>query len=206
VPVQLTSQEIARKYDRFARWYDLVEGIPDRLGLRKLRRRLIQKASGRILEIAVGTGKNLSHYPKSSHVTAVDLSAQMLDVARRRANSLGLNVEFALADAEVLPFSDKTFDTVVSSLTTCTFPNPVVALKEMARVCRTNGRIFLLDHGRSDRKWLARWQDRRDEPHAKQLGCHWNREPLELVREAGFNVASARRTFFGIFYEIEARS
>jgi ubiquinone/menaquinone biosynthesis C-methylase UbiE len=204
VPVQLTSREIARKYDRFARWYDLVEGVPDLLGLRKLRRRLLAKAPGRILEIAIGTGKNLSYYPESSHITAVDLSAQMLDAARRRANSLGLKVEFALADAEALPFSDKSFDTVVSSLTTCTFPNPVVALEEMARVCRTDGRILLLDHGRSDRKWLARWQDRRDEPHAKQFGCHWNREPLKLAQQAGLRVVTARRTFFGIFHEIEA--
>jgi ubiquinone/menaquinone biosynthesis C-methylase UbiE len=204
VAAQLTSEEIARKYDRFARWYDLVEGVPDLLGLRKLRRRLLEQASGRILEIAAGTGKNLSYYPESGHITTIDLSAQMLDVARRRANRLGLKVEFALADAEALPFSDKSFDTVVSSLTTCTFPNPVVALKEMARVCRTNGRILLLDHGRSDRKWLARWQDRRDEPHAKQLGCHWNREPLKLVHDAGLKVLSAQRTFFGIFHEIEA--
>lgn len=204
MPVQLISQEIARKYDRFARWYDLVEGVPELLGLRKLRRTLLEKASGKVLEIAIGTGKNLSYYSKSTHITAVDLSAQMLGAARRRANRLGLKVDFALADAEALPFSDKSFDTVVSSLTTCTFPNPVVALKEMARVCRRDGRILLLDHGRSDRNCLARWQDRRDEPHSKQLGCHWNREPLKLAQQAGLRIVSARRTFFGIFHEIEA--
>ena len=205
MPVQLTAREISQKYDRFARWYDFVEGIPDLLGLGRLRHRLLQRASGKILEVAVGTGKNLTHYSRDYPFAAVDLSRGMLDAARRRCNRLSLNVSLLLMDAEALGFQDKSFDTVVSSLTVCTFPNPVHALREMARVCRLDGRVFLLEHGRSDRKWLARWQDRRDDRHAKQLGCHWNREPLELVRQAGLTVVAARRTFFGIFHVLEAR-
>jgi ubiquinone/menaquinone biosynthesis C-methylase UbiE len=116
-----------------------------------------------------------------------------------------IDVSFLLADAEALPLRDKSFETVVSSLTTCTFPDPVAALREMARVCRTGGKILLLDHGRSNREWLGRWQDRRDDRHARQLGCHWNREPLKLVRKAGLTVARAYRTFFGIFHVIEAK-
>ena len=96
------------------------------------------------------------------------------------------------------------FDSVVSSLTTCTFPNPVAALQEMARVCRTDGRVLLLEHGRSDREWLGRWQDRRADRHAQQLGCHWNREPLKLVREAGLKVSKSQRLFFGVFHTIDA--
>jgi ubiquinone/menaquinone biosynthesis C-methylase UbiE len=203
--VQLTSQEISQKYNRFAPWYDLVEGIPDLLGLRKLRQKLLARASGEILEVAVGTGKNLPHYHRSSHITAVDVSEKMLSVARKRAKRLSLEVAFIVTDAEALPFSDKSFDTVVSSFTTCTFPNPVIALQEMARVCRTQGKILLLEHGRSDKEWLGRWQDRRSDRHAKQLGCHWNREPLKLVREAGLRVVTAHRAFFGVFHVIEAK-
>lgn len=202
--MQLTSQDISKKYDSFARWYDLVEGVPDLLGVRKLRRSLLRRASGKVLEVAVGTGKNLPYYPRGCRIIAVDLSREMLKVARARAAKLSLDVSFLQADAEVLPFRDKSFDAVVSSLTTCTFPNPVIALREMARVCRTGGKILLLEHGRSDREWLDRWQDLRAERHARQLGCHWNREPLAFVHEAGFNVTRARRTFFGIFHEIEA--
>jgi ubiquinone/menaquinone biosynthesis C-methylase UbiE len=128
----------------------------------------------------------------------------MLDVGRTRAAKLSVNVSFSLADAAALPFPDKAFDTVVSSLTTCTFPNPVAALQEMARVCRTDGKILLLEHGRSDREWIGRWQDRRAERHARQLGCHWNREPQELARQAGFKILEAQRCFFGIFHVIEA--
>jgi ubiquinone/menaquinone biosynthesis C-methylase UbiE len=109
-----------------------------------------------------------------------------------------------LANAEVLPFSDETFDTVVSSLSTCTFPDPVAALKEMARVCRRTGKVLLLEHGRSDRDWLARFQDRTADRHAKQLGCHWNRNSLELVKRAGLAINNAQRVFFGVFNQIEA--
>jgi ubiquinone/menaquinone biosynthesis C-methylase UbiE len=127
-----------------------------------------------------------------------------LDIARKRAAKLSVNVSFLLADAEALPFSDESFDTVVSSLSTCTFPDPVAALKEMARVCRPQEKVLLLEHGRSDREWLGRWQDRHADQFAKPLGCHWNREPLELVRKANLKVSEARRLFFGVFHQIEA--
>ena len=201
---ELTTKEISERYDRFARWFDCVEGVPDILGVSRLRRRLLQRASGRVLEVAVGTGKNLRYYPASCRISGVDVSSEMLSVARKRAAKLSMNVSFSLADAEALPFPGKSFDTVVSSLTTCTFPHPVAALKEMARVCRTNGKIFLLEHGRSDREWLGRWQDRREDSFAKQLGCHWNRETLKLVREAGLKVSNSRRLFFGVFHTIDA--
>ncbi|MBI2485566.1 MAG: class I SAM-dependent methyltransferase [Deltaproteobacteria bacterium] len=197
-------EEIRRKYNRFAPWYDLAEGIPELLGLRKLRRRLFQKASGRILEVAIGTGKNLRFYPKNRQIIAVDLSPKMLDIARNRANELGIDISFLVMDAENLAFPDRSFDTVVDSLSLCTFPDPLIALKEMARVCHSEGRILLLEHGRSDREWLGCLQDRRADKHAKQLCCHWNREPLELVRQAGLKLISARRTFFGILHAIEA--
>ena len=202
--VKFTPREISQKYDRFARWYDWVEGVPDLLGVSKLRRRLFSQASGRVLEIAVGTGKNLRYYPQGCRITAVDVSKAMLHVARRRADELSLSVCFLLADAQALRFSAESFDTVVSSLSTCTFPEPVIALQEMARVCRADGRVLLLEHGRSNREWLARWQDRHADQFVKPLGCHWNREPLELVRQAGLKVNNSRRVFFGVFHRIEA--
>ena len=127
--MHFTSREISEKYDRFARWFDLVEGIPNLLGVRKLRRQLLRQASGKVLEVAVGTGKNFTFYPPGCRIIAVDVSREMLNIARQRAAKLSMDVSFLLADAEALPFSDKSFDTVVSSVTTCTFPNPVAALR-----------------------------------------------------------------------------
>ena len=203
--MRLTAKEISEKYNGFARWYDIVEGVPDLLGVRKLRRRLLSRATGKVLEIAAGTGKNFVHYPAGCQITAVDLSRGMLAVARQRADKLSLTIRFALMDAQTLVFPDECFDTVVSSLIEFTFPDPVIALNEMARVCRRHGRILLLEHGRSDREWLGRWQDRHVDKFAKALGCHWNREPAKMVRETGLSDVSALRTFFGIFHVIEIR-
>src|SRR5918994_7280137 len=114
--VYLTSREISEKYNRLAGWYDWVEGVFDLLGVNRLRRRSFQRVSGRVLEVAVGTGKNLEYYPRGSRVIALDLSREMLNVARTRAAKLPINVSFLLADAEVLPFYAESYDTVVSSL------------------------------------------------------------------------------------------
>ncbi len=200
----MNKEEIRQKYEQMARWYDLVEGIPEVLGIRRLRKRLLLRASGKVLEIAVGTGKNLPYYPNSCQIMGVDISRAMLEIARQRADRMGLKIAFHIMDGEALAFPDRHFDTVVSSLTLCTFPDPKAALREMARVCRAEGRILLLEHGRSDREWLGRWQDRRADRHEKILGCHWNRKPLDLVHQAGLEILYSRCTFFGVFHEIEA--
>src|SRR5688500_197995 len=202
--VEFTSRDISAKYDRFAPWYDWLEGILNVLGLSRLRRRLLRRTSGNVLEVAVGTGKNLSYYPRDCRIIALDLSSEMLKVARNRAAKLSIPVFFLVADAEALSFPDNSFDTVVSSLSTCTFPNPIAALEELGRVCRPEGKVLLLEHGRSDRERLGWWQDRHADQFAKPLGCHWNREPLDIARKAGLRINTARRSFFGIFHQIEA--
>ena len=195
---------LRKKYQKMAPWYDWVEGVLDILGIRQLRKRLLGRAFGRVLEVAAGTGKNFCFYPKKCVITAVDMSEEMLALARKRAKKIGCSIQFSIMDVETLGFPDQSFDTVVSSLSTCTFSNPVAALKEMARVCRTDGRVLLLEHGRSHWERIGRWQDRRAPRHAEMLGCHWNREPLELVREAELVPFIFSRTFFGIFHIIEA--
>jgi ubiquinone/menaquinone biosynthesis C-methylase UbiE len=201
-----TPAEIRRRYDDFADQYARVEPWQERLlGMGRLRRRLFGRARGDVLEVAAGTGINFGHYDRRCRLTAVDMSPRMLDLARRRAAGLGLDVDLRVMDAGALEFADDSFDTVTSSLTLCTFPDPVLALREMARVCRPDGRILLLEHGRSDREWLGRFQDRREQRHAQQLGCYWNRRPLDLVAAAGLTTTATRRHLLGTFHHIEAR-
>jgi ubiquinone/menaquinone biosynthesis C-methylase UbiE len=202
--IDFTSREIQQKYERIAPCYDLMVALPEWLGFRKLRRRLLQKAEGRVLEVAVGTGRNLPYYPGEARLTAVDLSFPMISIARDHAERWR-DVSFLIMDGGSLAFKDDSFDTVVSSLTLCTFPDPIGALREMNRVCRKEGRILLLEHGRSDREWLGRRQDKRAPRHARRLACHWNREPRQLVEEAGLAPVSAVRTFLGIIHLIEIR-
>lgn len=200
MPVQHTTEEIREKYERASRWYEFVDAPLEMLGVRRLRRDLLRHAAGQVLEVAVGTGANLPLYPPGLKITAVDLSPAMLGKARKKAEKIGLRAVFSTADAENLPFENESFDTVVSSMSLCTFPDPVRALREMGRVCKADGRILLLEHGRSSRRWIGDFQDRHAERHARQLGCHWNREPPLLVRIAGLRILSGKRNFMGIFY------
>lgn len=197
--VQSAYDEIADQYEKKI-WFD-----QQILGVARLRKKLLSKATGKILEVACGTGQNLSLFPPHSEITAVDLSPKMLEVARRNASDQGLKVNFAVMDAECLEFPDGSFDTVVSTLSTCTFPNPIKALQEIKRVCKPGGQILLLEHGHSQLPWLAKFQDRHEYQHYQDhVGCRWNQDPLDLVQSAGVRVLKTKRAVLGIFYLLEA--
>jgi ubiquinone/menaquinone biosynthesis C-methylase UbiE len=196
-----TLRDLQGKWERASRWYDLAVWPLELLLFQRLRARLLRSAEGRVLEVAAGTGVNMKHYSPGANVFVVDLSTAMLAKARARGAS-----QVAVMDAGLLAFQDGSFDTVVSTLGTCTFPDPVQALREMRRVCRPGGRILLLEHGRSTRPGIAAWQDRRAAKHAAYLGCWWNREPLDNVRRAGLEPHGATRTFLGMVHVIEAEA
>lgn len=107
-------------------------------------------------------------------------------------------------DAAALEFDENSFDTVISSFSTCTFPEPVAALREMGRVCRPDGEIRLLEHGRSDNDHIGRFQDWRADAHYENVGCLWNQEPVDLVRTADLQIDSAETAVFGIITRITA--
>jgi len=196
---------IRRKYNESARTYALFEPIQELLGVGRLRRKLLRDAYGKVLEVAVGTGVNLPHYPKGCDITAVDYSESMLDIARQRAKRIGCKVDLALMDAAELKYPDQSFDTVVSTMTLCTFTDPVMVLHEMMRVCKTDGLILLLEHGRSSWGWYAGRQDRKVHEHARRLGCVWNRNHFDLVEKAGLEIVLRERYVFGMLYLIKAR-
>jgi ubiquinone/menaquinone biosynthesis C-methylase UbiE len=192
--------EIADQYEKKV-WFD--QHI---LGVARLRKKLLSKATGKILDVACGTGLNIPFFPTGSDITAVDLSPNMLEVARATAAKHGLHVNLAVMDAEHLEFPDATFDTVASTLSTCTFPDPVKALHEMKRVCRPNGSILLLEHGHSSVPWLANFQDRNEYKHFREhAGCRWNQDPLDLVQSAGIRILKSKRNILGMFHSIEAK-
>jgi ubiquinone/menaquinone biosynthesis C-methylase UbiE len=175
------------------------------LGVARLRKQLMFKARGRILDVACGTGLNFPLFPSTSEITAVDLSPRMLESARRKAVGLNLNAQVKVMDAQKLEFPDGSFDTVTSTLSTCTFPDPIQALREMGRVCRMGGLILLLEHGHSSLPWLAKYQDRHVLQHYQEnAGCRWNQDPLDLVKIAGLQIRKSKRTGLGMFHAIEA--
>jgi ubiquinone/menaquinone biosynthesis C-methylase UbiE len=107
-----------------------------------------------------------------------------------------------VADAQELPFSNETFDHVVSAFSSCTFPDYVTAFREMERVVRPGGRILLLEHGRSGVGWIARRQDRNiDRVYAKG-GCRNNRDVGAEVAEAGIVPESHLKSHLGAISRI----
>jgi len=198
--LQKAHDNVADQYDKKI-WFD--QHI---LGVAKLRKKLFSKASGKILDVACGTGQNFPFFAPNSNITAVDLSPKMIELAREKVVIYQLNINFAVMDAEHLEFADGSFDTVVSALSTCTFPNPIKVLQEIKRVCKPNGLILLLEHGHSSVPWLANYQDQHEYQHYEDhAGCRWNQDPLELVQSAGLKVLESKRSVLGIYHSIEAR-
>lgn len=197
--------EIRDIYDEAAAWFDRGTAPLEWLGLRRLRRELLLRARGRVLEVAVGTGASFRHYPDGCRLAGGDLTRAMLERARAKARDQGRTVHLAQMDAERLPVPDARFDTVVDQLSLCTFRDPVAALREMSRACRPDGRILLLEHGRSTTGWVAGLQDRWADGHERRTGCRWDREPRRLARAAGLEVVGARRTLLGIVHLMELR-
>jgi len=201
----LLKDELQRRWDTLAPNYNKADWIIEHLlGVKHLRRELLSRASGAVLDVACGTGANFPFYNGYATLTAVDLSPGMLDQAQKRADQLDLAVDLKVMDAEALNFPDGSFDTVVSSLSTCTVPDPVRQLREMGRVCRDDGHILLIEHGRSRWRWFAWYQDRTVGTAFSVVGCRWNQDPLALIQQAGLQVIDFQRTGGGIFYTIEA--
>lgn len=203
---KLTMDQLQGAYDEIADEYEKRVWFDQHiLGVARQRKQLMSRAHGKILDVACGTGLNFPFFQPASDITAVDLSQRMLDMARQKAADLNLNIQTHVMDAEKLEFADGSFDTVTSTLSTCTFPDPIQALREMKRVCRTRGLILLLEHGHSSLPLLANIQNRNVLPHYQQnVGCRWNQDPLELVKVAGLNILHNKRFGLGMFYAITA--
>lgn len=177
---------VRRRYDRGAGRYDLMTWPMEKMAMDRFRRRLIAQVHGpRVLEVGVGTGRNLTLYPPDMHVDAIDFSPRMLERARRRP--LPVNVTLHLMDVEELRFPPASFDTVVGTCVFCSVPDPVWGLCEIRRVLRPEGRALFLEHVRPGTPWLAALFDWLD-PLIARAGPHINRRTIDNIRTAGFAI------------------
>jgi len=177
----------------------------DHLLVGRYRRRLFGRAGGRVLDVACGTGTNARYLPEDAEYVGVDVSPEMLRIAEETLDRLERDAVLLEMDAQSLGFPDDSFQTVVSSLSTCTFPDPVSALREMERVCAPDGRILLLEHGRSDVGPIARLQDWRADAHYRKHACRLNQDPIAVVSRAGLSVRATETGLLGVLTAIEAR-
>jgi ubiquinone/menaquinone biosynthesis C-methylase UbiE len=171
-------------------------------GVARKRKKLFAQATGNVLDVGCGYGMNFAYLTHATHITGVDFSPVMLEKARAVTQASGLKVDLYEGDAEALQFPDNTFDTVLSALSTCSFFDPIKALQEIRRVCKPDGRILLIEHGRSSWEWLGKYQDQHVREQIEMGGCRWNQEPQELVKEAGLKIVHAERALFGIFHTL----
>lgn len=198
-------EEWRRIHNRAARDYINSEWSRENLfGVAKQRKKLFSRATGSVLDVGCGYGNNFPYLVNAAHITGIDFSRVMLEKAGESASRLGVPIELHEGGAEALDFPDNSFDTVISSLSTCSFYDPIRALKEVRRVCKIDGQILLIEHGRSSWEWLGKYQDRHLQEQIEQGGCRWNQEPQDLVRESGIQILHADRTLFGIFHSITA--
>lgn len=202
----MEAERIQEIYDRRAARYDQTIGFAERFAFGPLRVSFGAELQGDILEIGIGSGLNLPHYsPSVGRAVGVDLSRGMLLQARRRATESARPVGLVQADAEHLPFPAATFDTVAISLALCTVPNPDVALREMIRVCRPNGRLVLLEHVRSPIAPVD-WMMRLLAPLQHRLfGCNLRRETIDTARSLGLAIESEQRRLGSIVRLVVAR-
>lgn len=163
----------------------------------RLRAASIPRARGEVLELGIGSGRNLPFYSQQvERVYGVDPSGELQRMARSRAAGR-VPVEFLTQSAEEpLPLADASIDTIVITWTLCSIPNPLEALQLVKRVLKPSGRLIFLEHGRAPDRGIAGWQDRLT-PFWKHLtgGCHLNRRVDELIVGAGFQIMDLK-TFY----------
>lgn len=178
------TEVIRRRYNRTARFYDLMDKmIPE-----AIRRKAIAKASGKVLEVGVGTGKNLPYYQEGCEVTGIDFSPSMLTKAKARAEQAKIPITLLEMDAQHMTFSDDTFDTVLATCVFCSVPDPVQGLREVRRVCKPGGQIILLEHVRSSNPVLGWLMDVLNPISLHMIGSNINRRTVENVAAAGIDI------------------
>jgi len=172
----------------FAATYDRMSKGTEEAGLRDHREALLSQASGRVLEIGAGTGRNLQFYGEDVELTMVEPSESMARRLERRLEEHPRPVTLVQSPAEALPFGDGEFDVVVSTLVLCAVDDQARALAEARRVLKPGGTLLFIEHVRSDEPKLARKQDRMNRVNRVVVRCNCNRATLDAIRAAGFTI------------------
>jgi demethylmenaquinone methyltransferase/2-methoxy-6-polyprenyl-1,4-benzoquinol methylase len=205
MPSKISTMSAVSKYNRIAPVYELIDLPLELFFFRKWRKEALSGLSGKVLEIGVGSGRNLKYYHSNALVTGIDNSEGMLEKAREKAKEMK-NVNLLLMDAENLEFPDNSFDYVITTFVLCTIPDPVKALKEMRRVLKPSGELISLEHMHSSNPIIDLFEHLIDPFLFFLLGDHTTRHTARNIEEAGFKIKEAKKLAFkDVFRKIRAK-
>lgn len=189
----------SEKYDRFSRIYDLVERPVEQKLFAGLRQKALSDAQGRVLEVGIGTGKNIPHYPPDVvEVVGIDFSSGMLLGARDRAAQSPVKISLMQMDVERLAFEDESFDTVVSAFVFCTVPHPLQGLQEVYRVLKGEGTAVFLEHMKTESVLVNIPLYMMNVFSRAFTGTSMVRETQKNIETAGFHLREVQRYVYGI--------
>ena len=189
-PDPVTTELTRRRYQRLSSMYDVMEGFAEKL-YHPWRIKLWAQVPGlHVLEVGIGTGKNMTFYPGGVSITGVDLTPGMLQRARKRASDLRLmaRLKLHLADVQQLDFPNGKFDSAVATFVFCSVPDPVLGLRELKRVVKPGGSVLLLEHMRSPNSMIGAWMDFLNPNVVRMMGANINRRTVDNVRRAGLEI------------------
>jgi ubiquinone/menaquinone biosynthesis C-methylase UbiE len=154
------------------------------------RERVIGAAEGRVLEIGVGSGKNLPFYrPPVREVLALEPAPRLITMARSASCTSSMPVTFIEASAEAIPLDEHSVDTIVTTWTLCSIPQAATALADMRRVLRQGGKLLFVEHGLAPDEGVRRWQDWLTPAWPRiSGGCHLNRPIRSMIEGTGFRI------------------
>jgi ubiquinone/menaquinone biosynthesis C-methylase UbiE len=190
---------MASKYNRIAPIYEFIDLPLELFFFRKWRKEALSGLSGKILEVGIGTGRNLKYYPSQCSVTGIDYSERMLEKAREKAKGMK-NVTLLLMDAEHLGFQDNSFDYIVTTFVLCSVSDPVRALKEMRRVLKSSGELIAIEYVRSSNHLIAWIEDLINPIVCSCIGDNI-RKSIDNIIKAGFTIQVVTNLILGDFFK-----
>lgn len=215
VPVDTSDRYVGKVASNFD---DDVGTMEFMMGLNSRRSHLARQATGHVLEVSCGTGRNMKYYryghkDHATSITFVDQSQEMLEIAEKKFKEFfppHRTARFLAQSAQdpvPMPAPGvKGFDTIVETMGLCSTGDPVGLLQNLGKMAnQETGRILLLEHGRGHYAWLNKILDNLAPGHADRFGCWWNKDIGEIVQKSGLEVVELKRYNFGTTWWIELR-
>jgi ubiquinone/menaquinone biosynthesis C-methylase UbiE len=201
----MREERLRRYWDKHAAGFDRQMGSFDRHFARNSRDWICGRATGDVLEVAIGTGLNLRHYPAGVRLSGLEWSAAMLAEARKKAEALGLVVDLRQGDARALPYGGEQFDSVVCTYSLCAIPDDKKAVAEMVRVLRPGGLLLLADHVASTNWAVRAFQAVAQVVTRPMAGEYLARRPIRHVEALGLSIVEQERFQLGIIERFAAK-